>query len=230
MDLDLRKHDFGEQGSVAFVDDLLAPPAFKAMANLGENARLLPVTDFDPTGGWRQNIPFNPTQSKPIVWAEDETFAPAVNALDNVDTFPMGNQIDVALRAIRNVVIESGMLGSPGTDWIGCAATLFDYGPGSRLLWHNDDSYYAGAFSYYIHRKWDDNAGGHFLYRPQTDQANMDGGFISPKPNRLVILKPPLAHAVTPIVNDDRFHRIALTGFFIRPQGAENLIEMFASL
>jgi hypothetical protein len=88
------------------------------------------------------------------------------------------------------------------------ALTPYVWPPGVGLSWHND-SKYVGAFTYYVHKKWESNWSGEFLTveadqfidRPkdlkwqvfnndELDKLIVDhgiGNFIIPKPNRLVI-------------------------------------------
>ena len=65
---------------------------------------------------------------------------------------------------------------------------------GSGINWHNDGIHKYGI-TYYINRRWNLKFGGEFLF--QDDNAN---GFIPLVGNSIVIIKSPLAHKVTPVM------------------------------
>ena len=65
---------------------------------------------------------------------------------------------------------------------------------GSGINWHNDSPYSCGI-TYYINRRWNSKFGGEFLFKDQ-----LSNGFIPLVGNSLVIVKPPLDHKVTPVM------------------------------
>jgi len=65
----------------------------------------------------------------------------------------------------------------------------------SGINWHNDSSHKYGI-TYYINRRWNPKFGGEFLFKDKN--AN---GFIPLVGNSLVIVKTPLLHKVTPVMN-----------------------------
>ena len=66
---------------------------------------------------------------------------------------------------------------------------------GSGINWHDDYKYSYGV-TYYINRRWNRKFGGEFLF--MNKNAN---GFIPLVGNSLVIVKAPLDHKVTPVMN-----------------------------
>ena len=66
---------------------------------------------------------------------------------------------------------------------------------GAGINWHNDFGYEYGI-TYYINRRWNHQFGGEFLFK--DEQSN---GFIPLVGNSLVIVKAPLWHKVTPVMN-----------------------------
>lgn len=224
----IKRHDFGVLGGVAYVDDLLPQPAFDSLADFAITTSLFPATHENPETVWQQNGIYNPLLSKSIIWPEDDTYTPLLNTVPNIDLYPTGNPVDEALRAIRDLVIENELFGTPTLNWAGSVASIIRYRPGTRLLWHSDSAGQIGAFSYYIHKNWDKNAGGQFLYVSGDEVEDFEGCFITPKPNRLVIIRPPLAHAIAPTVAVAGNDRIALSGFFIGTEYAEYLIKLHA--
>jgi len=65
----------------------------------------------------------------------------------------------------------------------------------SGINWH-DDSLHEYGITYYINRRWNDQFGGEFLFK--DEQSN---GFIPLVGNSLIIVKAPLWHKVTPVMN-----------------------------
>ena len=227
-EIKIKKHDFGPLGQVAFVDNLLPKPAFDALADFARSQQMLPISYTDPKGIWQHNEPFNPLQSKAVVWPEDDAYRPVLETIPGIDLFPAGNPVDVALRTIRDLIIENALLGEASPKWAGPVSTFNRFGPGDRVLWHRDGDEYVGAFSYYIHKEWDGNSGGQFLYKPGDPNADFEGGFITPRPNRLVVIKAPLLHAVPPVVEGAGSDRLALTGFFVAPEAVSHILKLYA--
>ena len=65
----------------------------------------------------------------------------------------------------------------------------------SGINWHNDYNHKYGI-TYYINRRWNSKFGGEFLFKDKN--AN---GFIPLVGNSVVIVKTPLEHKVTPVMN-----------------------------
>jgi len=66
---------------------------------------------------------------------------------------------------------------------------------GAGINWHNDGIWEYGI-TYYVNRRWNLQFGGEFLFK--DEQSN---GFIPLVGNSLVIVKAPLWHKVTPVMN-----------------------------
>lgn len=224
----IKSHDFGILGGVTYIDDLLPQPVFDALAEFAEAAPLFPAMYENPETVWKKNGFYNPLLSKPVIWPEDDTYTSLLKTFPDVDLFPTGNPVDEAMRAIRGLVIEHEFFGKPTPNWAGSMASIIRYRPGTRLLWHSDAAGQVGAFSYYIHKQWDKNAGGQFLYKSGDEVEDFEGCFITPKPNRLVLVRPPLPHAIAPTIAAPGNDRIALSGFFIGAAYAETLVKLHA--
>ena len=65
----------------------------------------------------------------------------------------------------------------------------------SGINWHNDGSWKYGV-TYYVNRRWNRDWGGEFMF---TDTKGH--GFLPYVGNSLVIVKSPLDHKVTPVLN-----------------------------
>ena len=136
-------------------------------------------------------------------------------------------------------------------DWTRVSARAYVYPQGSGLSWHVDDhELYAGAFIYYAHPHWNAHWGGELLvaerdpeseaaagelpimaYRFDTESYSerlLDmgcGNFVSPKPNRLVILggAPHMVARINPAAG--AAVRASVTGFFLRERSGDGLRE-----
>lgn len=224
----IKKHDFGVFGGVAYVDDLLPQSAFEALADFAVTVPKSPVPYTNPKSVWPENAPYNPLHSKPVIWPEDDTYTSLLKSFPDIDLFPTSSPVDEALRAIRDLVIDNELLGTPPLNWAGSLSSIYHYSPGHRLLWHNDSAGQVGAFNYYVHKQWDKNAGGQFLYKSGDQIEDFEGCFITPRPNRLVIVRSPLSHAVAPTLAAPGNDRMTLSGFFVSAEYAETLIKLHA--
>ena len=65
----------------------------------------------------------------------------------------------------------------------------------SGINWHDDSGHQYGI-TYYINRRWNLKFGGEFLFKDKNSN-----GFIPLVGNSLVIVKTPLLHKVTPVMN-----------------------------
>jgi hypothetical protein len=153
-------------------------------------------------------------------------------------TFPTEGPFDPLIEKVEALALSGEIeswLSSP--DWKHVAMRPYIYPKGSALGWHRDNhSLYAGAFVYYPHPSWHMDFGGELMVaetlEPETfpvmphrfdsydfDEALSEGGFghyISPKPNRLVIVgnQP---HRVAPVRDSAGIHsRASVAGFFMR--------------
>ncbi|MFT4840081.1 MAG: hypothetical protein ACJAYX_001202 [Planctomycetota bacterium] len=128
-------------------------------------------------------------------------------------------------------------------DWDRISARPYVYPQGTGLSWHVDDhDLYAGAFIYYAHPHWNAHWGGELLvaerdHEAEAEQGEMPimghrfetesyserlleigcGNFVSPKPNRLVMLSG-APHMVARINSAaGAAVRASISGFFLRP-------------
>jgi hypothetical protein len=128
-------------------------------------------------------------------------------------------------------------------DWDRVSARPYVYPQGTGLSWHVDDhDLYAGAFIYYAHPHWNAHWGGELLvaerdleveaehgempimgHRFETESYSERlleigcGNFVSPKPNRLVMLSG-APHMVSRINSAaGAAVRASISGFFLRP-------------
>lgn len=127
--------------------------------------------------------------------------------------------------------------------WDRVSARPYVYPQGTGLSWHVDDhELYAGAFIYYAHPHWNAHWGGDLLVaerdlEAEAEQGEMPimghrfetesyserlleigcGNFVSPKPNRLVMLSgaPHMVSRITAAAG--AAVRASVSGFFLRP-------------
>src|SRR5262245_22743361 len=111
------------------------------------------------------------------------------------------------------------------------AITSYIYPPGTKLAWHSDHGY-GGTFTYYCHPRWSATWGGELLValtretKQRTeglDHAWQDefllaqghGLYIACKPNRLVLQKEGIWHAINRVDPDAGDNvRVSIVGFF----------------
>jgi hypothetical protein len=162
---------------------------------------------------------------------------------------PFNNYMDVVghffMEIAKNV---PDIVGEEGV-WSDMTLRSYIYPRGVKLSWHNDAVSYAGAFTYYIHPKWGSTWGGelmvaevppleHIKKKPQVgphleheweDEYLAERGvgqWISPKPNRCVIMTGGTYHAVNRVDADAGDHaRASIVGFLRRSGKQEPRIE-----
>ena len=123
------------------------------------------------------------------------------------------------------------------------------YPRGTKLSWHDDSTVYCAAATYYCHLKWGSTWGGELmvaevpglaqvfqgknLSKPHMDHEWEDqyiniygmGNFITPKPNRLVLMAPGTYHAINRVDADAGDHlRAAIVGFLL-PEKKEPSVD-----
>lgn len=156
--------------------------------------------------------------------------------------FPTSTAYDSFFRAVeKNGSVITGFLGI-GLDQLRYVMAAYLYRAGWGLPWHEDigeDGEYLGAFSYYLHREWRGNWGGELMILNDERRHAVDGGidlafsqgtglrapshvdsgigtFILPKPNRLVVMRPKVLHAVNSVSSlAGENMRLSLAGFFL---------------
>jgi hypothetical protein len=133
---------------------------------------------------------------------------------------PIVKELYTAFLQIANAHPE--VLGKQGREWTDIRFRTFLYASGSRLSWHNDYGY-AGALIYYPHQNWNCSWGGELLVASTPDVPFTQGklgshlqnheesryilekGFglyISPKPNRLILMGPTVWHSIARVDSD----------------------------
>ena len=86
---------------------------------------------------------------------------------------------------------------------------FYRYHPGSYINWHVDSGYenmYNKGFTLYMNNMWDRNWGGQLLYG--------DDRYVSPKPNRCVIMDRTTPHAVAR-TSSDAPYRVCVQGWIL---------------
>jgi hypothetical protein len=110
-------------------------------------------------------------------------------------------------------------VGVQGLHWTNASFRPYIYQSGSKLSWHNDAGKYKAALTYYVHPYWGSTWGGELMYadvpkpeeikehnksQPHLDHRWEDiylsfkgkGGWILPKPNRLVLMTAGVYHSI----------------------------------
>lgn len=161
---------------------------------------------------------------------------------------PTGRAVDPALEAMRQAAATvPHLVGKEGEDWAGINVRPYAYPRGPGLAWHEDSGPYSGAVIYYTHLEWNVAWGGELLFADPApagspERAALDvsaknaaildvgtGGFVMPKPNRLVFIAPGCRHMIAQVTSAAGNHpRMSLAGFFVTPAGVAKLVELFA--
>jgi hypothetical protein len=152
-------------------------------------------------------------------------------------SYPTGSAVDGLIAAIRDLPPASSQwIGTYGVDWSHFTVRPFLYPAGSSLAWHYDGGPRRAAFTYFAHQVWSSSWGGELLLsappsrrrrgsrnvaigdRPAEEEA-FEAGFgtyITPKPNRLVLISAAVAHRICRV--DERASgnpRVSVAGFFL---------------
>jgi 2OG-Fe(II) oxygenase superfamily len=154
---------------------------------------------------------------------------------------PFASALDAFSGALLSIAEQHpDLVGERGVDWQDISIRSYLYPRGSKLSWHDDMAGNSGAFSFYAHPTWGSTWGGELMIAetagyeavkaasetgPHLDHSWEDqylighgrGMFISPKPNRLVLLAPNVYHAINRVDADAGDHaRCAIAGFFLQ--------------
>lgn len=205
------------------IDDLLEPEPFASLHQWAREVDWYTPNQSDSEVIWHRNAPRNPAVSRAVIWPKAAFAVAAHSAIDSAQLYPTGTPVDAALRAIWAYALGSDHPGTDEADWAGIVASLFRFKAGERLLWHTDDRNYTAAFTFYVHPTWNPDWGGDLLYRP-LHAAEGSGGFVTPRPNRLVLMTAGLPHCVSCVVSDSDAPRLSLSGFFVRPERVAELL------
>jgi hypothetical protein len=214
-------------GAVVCIDDVLDGPVFAAAQALVAEHPYTNANTGDPNLIWERNTYRNPDIANTILWPEYERHRQLLCVLPGVKLYPAGDALDKPLSTIRELAISSGVIGRPGTDWAGIIASIFRYEPGGGLIFHSDAASYNGAFSFYLHEEWYPDWGGFFMFSSGTLQDIDQGHFLIPKPNRLVLIRGGTPHNISGVVSPNGQSRLALSGFFVKPERADEMLEQY---
>lgn len=207
---------------LAYWNDFLCSSLFEDTKNFADSSEFHPV---DVSNNLWDSLAASPTQTtKSIVWTFDKSHVEILNSFGQIQTFPTNSVLDKVLAKIVATAYRSPSF-IPINEVGGIIASIFSYPSGSFLKWHSDSAHYLGAFTLYLHSQWDDNWGGLLLY--WENKRKLEGGFIQPLPNRLVLVKTPLAHSISPILSPVEVNRISLTGFFVKREWANQQMNEF---
>jgi hypothetical protein len=139
---------------------------------------------------------------------------------------PWGDEgLDLFREALaREVAEHDDVIGASPADWETFTARTYVYPEGTSLQWHQDVEHEpdisprlrrTGAYVFYTHERWQTTWGGDLLI------AGVDGRevgtFVSPKPNRLVLLRVGIEHMIRRVDKAAGENvRSSIAGFFIR--------------
>ncbi len=177
------------------------------------------------------------------VWRIGDS-SPLGSAEYHWDRKPFNNYMDVVGHVFTQIAKNTtDVVGDEGK-WSNLVLRTYLYPRGTKLSWHNDAEQYAGAFTYYIHPKWGSTWGGELMVaevphlyemkkKPQAgphleheweDEYILEHGvgqWISPKPNRCVLMAGGVYHSVNRVDADAGDHaRVSIVGFLMKSKQA----------
>ena len=142
--------------------------------------------------------------------------------------WPTGKAIDGLIVGLDALLDDfQDIVGTRERDWLLYTARPFLYPRGTGLSWHNDQDTElprSGAFAFYTHPEWRPSWGGELLVAPPGGGRDL-GNFIVPLPNRLVLVRAGIEHAIRPVHSAaGEAIRTSVAGFFLRLRdaGTEN--------
>lgn len=158
---------------------------------------------------------------------------------------PFNNYMDVVGHYFNEIAKNTTDVVGDESNWGDLALRTYIYPRGSKLSWHNDADHYAGAFTYYVHPKWGSTWGGELMVAevpdlksvkkqpkvgPHLDHEWEDGylleygvgQWISPKPNRCVVMASGVYHSISRVDADAGDHaRVGIVGFLLKPKNSQ---------
>ncbi|HEX4420779.1 MAG TPA: hypothetical protein VH165_22845 [Kofleriaceae bacterium] len=244
----------------AILDDVLSSDQLAGFWRHLNETEYNPVNRTVFKGQWKE-ADGTPVESKLSIVASNlpiqNMLPPALaQAAAQIATFyPTRSPLDAVIDATRQCAQQfPDLVGKEQADWLGLTARLYKYPVNTSLSWHMDERLYTGAFIYYGHPVWDLKWGGELLIadafdrkalaKPTDPAAAEDGRprdevlmseglghYVSPKPNRMVLLAPEVPHMITKVHPDagERF-RASIAGFFVSPFGLQRIAEQLASI
>jgi hypothetical protein len=177
-------------------------------------------------GGWQK------------VWRLGD-LTPVVSDAIRVDGSVKSDVLCRAGNIFRGIALQyPEIIGNFDSDWHDLVLRIFLYPRGTRLSWHTDAKAYSGAVIYYAHPTWSPSWGGELfiadisgLTKARRISSGMlpyehinrylldkgTGTFVTPKPNRLVLLQGGTYHMLARVDPDAGEHvRSTISGFFVR--------------
>ncbi|MFJ1618474.1 2OG-Fe(II) oxygenase [Streptomyces sp. NPDC088251] len=140
--------------------------------------------------------------------------------------YPSGNAVDLLVEKIDKAAETlAPWTGRQGEEWDFFTCTPYVYPLGAGLSWHDDArGGKSASYVFYAHEEWAASWGAELLVegrdrRPAADatvsKARGFGNYITPLPNRLVVIRSGTPHTVKRVdVNAGEHVRTSLTGFF----------------
>lgn len=201
-----------ETEDCAVYDDVLEQPQFEALwASVQCEEYLTPHVS-----GWSK------------VWRLNDGTGVGGREYDS-SRCPLGNWVDLMNMMFTNVANAHPNL---APSWTNISIRPYLYPRGTKLSWHNDLGYIAAAI-FYVHPEWASTWGGELMLArtppsgdmppPHLDHRHEDnflatyglGTYITCKPNRLVLTRAGVWHAINRVDADAGDHcRASVVGFF----------------
>jgi hypothetical protein len=65
------------------------------------------------------------------------------------------------------------------------------------------------------------------MFSRDDPQKIRGGEFLSPEPNRLVLMRAGIPHSISTVATPDGISRMALSGFYVRPDRIAEIIKLY---
>lgn len=187
---------------------------------------------------WRLNDG-DPLRGRPVFWCADTI---DVSAIKGKQLYPTNTDVDLFIEQLTSIVpTANSIIGTPGEAWSNVTVTPWIYPVGSALSLHRDGFDFTGAYTYFLHKRWNVHWGGYLLVFDENtklpcsetssladsllwiDESREEARILEPglarcifpKPNRLVLLGPNVQHLLSRVdTNAGAYSRISIAGFF----------------
>jgi 2-oxoglutarate-Fe(II)-dependent oxygenase superfamily protein len=222
-------------GRVIVLDEVLDKGDLDSVLAIVEGMHFEPI-DVRSAAIWRRNFPLNPQRGDQIVTLEDHPWmtddrgadgratsrpdalpVEEIFAAGGIQVYPTHSPLDRIIDTAVATARRHGLFGSgaPLNPYAACFATVYQYGPGTRLAWH-DDRDYLGAFAAYLTPDWSENEGGYLAVQHGPAHKTLGlARIVEPRCNRVVVFAPGVRHSVLSVAEDATRPRVSLSGFFL---------------
>jgi hypothetical protein len=162
-------------------DEVLSEKDFHAVWNYVQLESYVPVHHDEWAKVWRisDGVPLGATAA--VFYKPSKPGGGAIGGGETkrglTRTYPTHSGLDRVLETIANHLDDfAELVGKPGVAFNNISARTFLYPQGTGLSWHEDDTRYSGAFTFYAHPEWQSQWGGELFIADESSRAQGIGG------------------------------------------------------